>query len=65
MKNFCKYINSIEYIQLLEQLKEKIKDEVIRPDHNWQSRLILYKKVQLITERIDCLQNHTHNHFHP
>lgn len=59
MLDFSKYINSINDIQFLEQLIEKIKDDVINPSHDWQSRMILYQKVQIITKRIVYLKQNT------
>ncbi|RKD21695.1 hypothetical protein BEP19_13760 [Ammoniphilus oxalaticus] len=55
MKEFMLQIESITSCSQLQSLKESIKDEVIHPQLRWDERMILYKQVQLINERITQL----------
>ncbi|MFE1627009.1 hypothetical protein ACFLFF_09720 [Brevibacillus reuszeri] len=60
MDHFYKYIDSVRDVNELERLREEIKDQVIDPALNWESRMLIYRKVQVVTERIDHLKNNPH-----
>ncbi|MBP1933954.1 hypothetical protein [Ammoniphilus resinae] len=55
MEWFEMEIESLRDIGLLQEKKKQIKDSVINPDLNWNSRMELYKQVQLINMRIEKL----------
>jgi hypothetical protein len=48
-------LNSIKDIDALILAKVPIKNETVQSDLNWEYRVALYKKVQLINERIHFL----------
>ncbi len=52
MSNFYQHIHSITNPDQLNELKESIKNQVVEPNLRWDERMILYKQVQLINERI-------------
>jgi len=58
--HFYKYIYSVRDVNELERLREEIKDQVIDPALNWESRMPIYRKVQVVTGRIDHLKNNPH-----
>lgn len=60
MDHFYKYIYSVSDVNELERLREQIKEEVIDPTLNWESRMPIYRKVQVVTERINHLKNNPH-----
>ncbi|WP_289140254.1 hypothetical protein [uncultured Brevibacillus sp.] len=60
MDHFYKYIDSVRDVNELERLREQIKDQVIDPALNWESRMPIYRKVQVVTERIEHLKNNPH-----
>jgi hypothetical protein len=43
-------------VEELFAFKEQLKNEIVNPTINWQTRMNLYKKVQMINERIQYLQ---------
>ena len=55
--NFINRIQSITNYRELQTLKESIKDQVINPRLRWDERMVLYKQVQLINERIAKLNS--------
>jgi len=59
MEWFEMEIESLKDIGLLQERKKQIKDSVINPDLNWNSRMELYKQVQLINMRIEKLSYRT------
>ena len=59
MEWFEMEIESLKDIGLLQEKKKQIKDSVINPDLNWNSRMELYKQVQLINMRIEQLSYRT------
>ena len=60
MDHFYKYIDSVRDVNELERLREEIKDQVIDPALNWESRMPIYRKVLVVTERINHLKNNPH-----
>jgi hypothetical protein len=54
--SFLRFVKSNTDVNALLKLREELKDRVTSPELNWQSRMDIYKKVQLITERIEQLQ---------
>lgn len=52
MSNFCQQIHSITNWHQLNELKENIKNQVTNPTLRWDERMVLYKQVQLINERM-------------
>lgn len=60
MDHFYKYIYSVRDVNELERLREEIKDQVIDPALNWESRMPIYRKVQEVTERINHLKKNPH-----
>jgi hypothetical protein len=54
--SFLSFVKSNTDVNALLKLREELKDRVTTPELNWQSRMDIYKKVQLITERIEHLQ---------
>ena len=59
MEWFEMEIESLKDIGLLQEKKKQIKDSIINPDLNWNSRMELYKQVQLINMRIEKLSYRT------
>lgn len=55
MDQFLYQLWKINSIDELNAWKEKIKNQVIQSHITWQKRIILYKQVQLINERIQEL----------
>lgn len=61
MNHFHTYINSVNDVSELERIREEIKEQVLDPQLNWQSRMLIYSQVQFVTERIKslgCSSNH-------
>jgi hypothetical protein len=54
---FRDQIKTIFDINRLQTMKEELQDQVPEPSHDWQARMVIYKKVQLIIERIEELKN--------
>jgi len=52
---FINKIQSMTNISELQTLKESIKDQVINPRLRWDERMVLYKQVQMINERMSKL----------
>ncbi len=61
METFYLRVISLTEIAELERLKEELKDRVVDPQLNWQNRMELYQKVQLVMQRIECLQGTNNN----
>ncbi|MBN6188977.1 hypothetical protein JQN58_19165 [Aneurinibacillus sp. BA2021] len=57
MKDFEKEISSITDIEYLLSIKEALKTQIIPETVHWEDRMTLYKKIQLINERIKQLQD--------
>ncbi|RXT05824.1 hypothetical protein [Ammoniphilus sp. CFH 90114] len=55
MDEFQTEIYTISNITALEDIKKIIKDQVVDPTICWQERMLLYRKVQVINERITFL----------
>jgi hypothetical protein len=51
---------SLTDMEELHRMKEELKDQVVDPSLNWKGRMEIYRKVQLIMERIQCLQEDNH-----
>ncbi|MBP1934116.1 hypothetical protein [Ammoniphilus resinae] len=56
LQEFVVYLNTVCDLEKLHHQKEMIKESVKDPQH-WQARILLYKKVQLINERLAKLSN--------
>lgn len=56
MRSFIHELHLISDLTQLVDLKEQIKQQVMEKELNWQYRMNLYRKVQLINERIDQLE---------
>lgn len=54
---FDTQVLSMTDLDALHKMKEEIKDSVTASGLNWQSRMEIYRKVQLIMGRIESLQN--------
>ena len=54
MYDFLEEIVATDTIGTLISLKERIKSQIIKPQH-WETRMFLYKEVQLINSRIEQL----------
>ena len=52
MDSFRNEIDGLKDIGILREKKDKIKESVISPELNWDSRMVLYQQVQLINSRI-------------
>lgn len=61
LETFYLRVISLTEIAELERLKEELKDRVVDPQLNWQNRMELYQKVQLVMQRIECLQGTNNN----
>lgn len=57
MEDFLNETNSIFSIESLIHKKEQIKNHVMDKEVAWELRIILYRQVQLINERITHLDN--------
>ncbi|RXT05860.1 hypothetical protein [Ammoniphilus sp. CFH 90114] len=55
MSSFRNEIEALQDIGTLREKKNRIKDSVVSPDLNWDSRMKLYEQVQLINSRIAYL----------
>ncbi|MGG1664360.1 hypothetical protein [Brevibacillus sp. NRS-1366] len=60
MNHFHLYINSVNDVSELERIREEIKEQVVDPQLNWQSRMLIYSQVQFVTERITMLRRSNH-----
>jgi len=60
MNHFHTYINSVSDVSELERIREEIKEQVLDPQLNWQSRMLIYSQVQFVTERIKSLECSNH-----
>lgn len=60
MNHFHTYINSVSDVSELERIREEIKEQVLDPKLNWQSRMHIYSQVQFVTERIKSLGRSNH-----
>ncbi|RXT06255.1 hypothetical protein [Ammoniphilus sp. CFH 90114] len=56
MRSFIHELHLISDLTQLVDLKEQIKQQVMEKELNWQYRMNLYRKVQLINERIVQLE---------
>ena len=56
MADFDKGLESIHDFDTLRSLKEQIKSQVIDNKITWHQRVELYRKVQVINERISKLE---------
>ena len=59
MSMFETEILSMTDITELNKMKEEIKDTVTSAALNWQSRMEIYQKVQMIVSRIEYLEKHS------
>lgn len=59
MSMFETEILSMTDITALNKMKEEIKDTVTSSALNWQSRMEIYQKVQMIVSRIEFLEKHS------
>ncbi|CAM3519321.1 MULTISPECIES: hypothetical protein [Brevibacillus] len=59
MSMFETEILSMTDITALNKMKEEIKDTVTSAALNWQSRMEIYQKVQMIVSRIEYLEKHS------
>lgn len=62
LSKFHNEIYLIDQSERLVSLKEELKNEIKDPLLKWEARMILYKKVQLINDRIVELQTLTPKH---
>lgn len=51
----------INQLEELNSLKEKIKNAIVDPELNWEYRMLLYRKVQLINDRIKEIKSFQYN----
>ncbi|RKD21673.1 hypothetical protein BEP19_13620 [Ammoniphilus oxalaticus] len=58
MIGFSAEIKATTDVGSLLREKTKIKDSVTNPQLNWNSRMEMYKKVQMINRRIAELKSH-------
>lgn len=56
MDHLISDLNQLNKIDNLIALKEQIKNQVVSFDLTWQSRMDLYKRIQLINQRIAEIQ---------
>lgn len=56
MDHLISDLNQLNKIDNLIALKEQIKNQVVSFDLTWQSRMDLYKRIQLINKRIAEIQ---------
>jgi hypothetical protein len=56
MDHLISDLNQLDKIDSLIALKEQIKNQVVSFDLTWQSRMDLYKRIQLINQRIAEIQ---------
>jgi hypothetical protein len=56
MDHLISDLNQLNKIDILIALKEQIKNQVVSFDLTWQSRMDLYKRIQLINQRIAEIQ---------
>ncbi len=52
MDSFKNEIDGLKDIGILREKKDRIKESVISPELNWNSRMKLYQQVQMINSRI-------------
>ncbi|MEW9669153.1 hypothetical protein ABLT31_09920 [Ammoniphilus sp. 3BR4] len=57
MDEFTLYLNSINDIEELNDIKEEIKNQVINSEITWQERIELYRRVRSINLRIKQLED--------
>jgi len=56
MDSFIAELNQINNVEKLKSKKAEIKDQIIDKQLDWKKRIALYKKVQIINERIAELE---------
>jgi hypothetical protein len=59
MDHLFSNLKQLDQIDALIELKEQIKNQVVSLDLTWQSRMDLYKRVQLINQRIAEIQRNS------
>lgn len=62
MDSFKNEIEALHDIGILREKKNRIKDSVVSPDLNWNSRMKLYEQVQMINIRIAHLSTQRKSH---
>lgn len=62
MDSFRNEIEALHDIEILREKKNRIKDSVVSPDLNWNTRMKLYEQVQLINTRIAHLSTQRKSH---
>jgi hypothetical protein len=60
-RSFKDEIESLQDVGILLEKKRRIKDSVVNPDLNWNTRMVLYQKVQFINTRIEQLSSQTNS----
>ncbi len=62
MGSFKSEIDGLKDIGILREKKDRIKESVISPELNWNSRMELYQQVQMINTRIAQLSTQRKSH---
>lgn len=52
MKNFLKELDRINNKEALISMKEQYKDQTMDNSITWEKRMLLYKKIQMINEKL-------------
>lgn len=56
MVNFLEKVENLTDIADLISLKEQLKDEIMAPTLSWEERIVLYRQVRIINEKIASLR---------